>query len=165
MAASNLSCGMWDLSLRYTGFSLVVAHGLRWPAAYGILVPQNGIKPTPPAPEAGLPTTEQPGKPLFHFFCKYVTWDLYLGINIFIPFMFIRGKKDGLFFWFLFSSCPKITSKRLSFFSYPRKFKVPSYCDVSFPGWNGCDPDSVTSALPWTTVLSGLGQSLNSCPN
>lgn len=101
---------------------------------------------------------------LFHFFFKYVTWDLYLGINIFIPFMFIRGKKDGLFFWFLFSSCPKITSKWLSFF-YPRKFKVPSYCDVSFPGWNGCDPDSVTSALPWTTVLSGLGQSLNSCPN
>lgn len=68
LAASNLSCGMWDLSLRYTGFSLVVAHGLRWPAAYGILVPQNGIKPTPPTPEAGLPTIEQPGKPFSTFF-------------------------------------------------------------------------------------------------
>lgn len=29
LATSNLSCDMWDLSLRYIGFSLVLACGLR----------------------------------------------------------------------------------------------------------------------------------------
>ena len=83
MAASGLSCGAGDLSLWYTGFSLVVACGLSscgtWaicgtrvpermgsvvvarglgcPAACGILVPRPGIESASPALQGGFLTT------------------------------------------------------------------------------------------------------------
>ena len=49
LAALGLSCGMRDLSLQYTDFSLVVAHGLSSPEARGILGPQAGLQPKSPA--------------------------------------------------------------------------------------------------------------------
>ena len=61
-AASGLSGGTWDLSLRHAGFpscgdrlqgmgSVVAMLQLSCPAAYGVLVPQPGIKPTFPTQE------------------------------------------------------------------------------------------------------------------
>ena len=75
LAASGLSCGMgdlccsiWDLSLQPSGFflvegprfSVVVVRGLSCPMACGILVPQPGIEPMPPALEGGFLVTGPP---------------------------------------------------------------------------------------------------------
>ena len=54
------SCGMQVL-LRRTS-SLVAAHWLSCPVAFGILVPQPGIEPTSPALEGRFFTTGSPGK-------------------------------------------------------------------------------------------------------
>ena len=87
MAASGLSCGMWDLccgtpapervgsvvcstravSLRLVS-SVVVVHWLNCPVACGILVPRPGIEPTSPALEGGFFTTGPPGKSQFPVF-------------------------------------------------------------------------------------------------
>ena len=90
MAASGLSCGMWDLLLWHAGSllqrgllsscgarapeyagSVVAAHRLSCPAACGILVPQPGIELASPALEGGFLSTGPPGKShqiLFFFF-------------------------------------------------------------------------------------------------
>ena len=47
IAVLGLSCVTWDLLLQCTG-SLVVANGLSWPIAHGILVPQPRVEPCPP---------------------------------------------------------------------------------------------------------------------
>ena len=84
LAASGLSCSMWDLPcgmqnlslwcvgslLRRSGFSLllwhmgsvVVVHGLSCPVACGILVPGSGIKPVSPALEGRFLITGPPVK-------------------------------------------------------------------------------------------------------
>ena len=49
----ELCCGMQDILLRHTGFSLVVC-GLSCPVACGALVPQPGIEPASPALEGGF---------------------------------------------------------------------------------------------------------------
>ena len=43
--------------------SVIVVHGLSCPMAYGILVPQPGMAPGPPALEGRFLTTGPPGKP------------------------------------------------------------------------------------------------------
>ena len=45
-AASGLSCSMQDLFLLNVGF-FVVAHGLSFSLGCGILVPDQGLKPSP----------------------------------------------------------------------------------------------------------------------
>ena len=88
LAASGLSCSTWDLSLRRSGFSLVVApglqstqaqqlqhaaslvivhagsraHGLSCSVACGILVPQPGMEPASLVLEGGFLTTGPPEK-------------------------------------------------------------------------------------------------------
>ena len=47
---------------RSTQASLVVAHKLSCPSAYGILAPQPGIEPMIPVMEGGVVTTGPPGK-------------------------------------------------------------------------------------------------------
>ena len=65
LAASCLSCDVQDLFVWCTG-SVVVVHRLRSPAACGILVPQSGIRPLPPALQGRFLTTGPSGKsPLF----------------------------------------------------------------------------------------------------
>ena len=63
LAASGLSCGMWDLLLQRTG-SVVAVLGPSCPTVYGILVPQPGLEPVSPALEGGFSTTGPPGKSL-----------------------------------------------------------------------------------------------------
>ena len=57
LAASGLSCHMWDLSLWCMDFSLVVAWGLSCLTACGILVPWPGIKPMSPTLKGGFLST------------------------------------------------------------------------------------------------------------
>ena len=65
LVASCLGCGVQDLFVWCTG-SVVVAHRLRSPAACGILIPQPGIRPLPPALQGRFLTTGPSGKsPLF----------------------------------------------------------------------------------------------------
>lgn len=127
---------------------------------HGILVPQNRVKPTPPAPEAGLPTR----KPLFHFLKLCNTRFVFGNQYLYTIYVHKRKERWLIFFDFCFLHVLRLLPNDSVSSPIPGSSN-PSYFDVSFPGWNGCDPDSVTSALPWPTVLSGLGQSLNSCPN
>ena len=53
LAVSGLSCGTRDLLLWRAG-SVVMVHGLIFPVACGILVPQPGIEPATPALEGGF---------------------------------------------------------------------------------------------------------------
>lgn len=69
--------------MQYTGFScclaqtlgvwwasVVGAHGVSCPAAYGILVSGSGIKATSPALAGGFSTNGPPGKPQIEFWYK-----------------------------------------------------------------------------------------------
>ena len=62
LAASGLSCGVWDPLLWDAGFSPVAAHRLSCSTACGILVPRPGIKPASHALEGRFLTTGPPGK-------------------------------------------------------------------------------------------------------
>ena len=76
LATSDLSCGMWDLSLQHTdslvgvyrlqsSWTLVVVmHGLSCSVACGILVPQPEIKPSSPALKGKFLTPGPPRKSL-----------------------------------------------------------------------------------------------------
>ena len=55
--------GTQALSLRHVS-STVVARGLSYPLACGILVPRPGMEPASPALEGGFFTTGPPGKSL-----------------------------------------------------------------------------------------------------
>ena len=57
----SVVCGMRALSLRHVS-SVVVAHGVSCPVAYGILVPQPGMEPGSPALEVRFFTIGKPGK-------------------------------------------------------------------------------------------------------
>ena len=50
--------------------SLAAVHRLGWPTAYGLLVPQPGIKPVSPALEGKFLITGPPGKSLEMIFFK-----------------------------------------------------------------------------------------------
>ena len=63
MAVPDLSCGMWDL-LVVARRLIVVACGLLVAACMQDLVPLPGMEPRPPALEAGVLPTGQPGEPL-----------------------------------------------------------------------------------------------------
>ena len=63
---------LWNMSSEEVG-SLLVAHGLSWPAACGLLGPQPGIEPTFPALEDGFLTTGPPGKSFPMLFCSDLT--------------------------------------------------------------------------------------------
>ena len=61
--------GVWNLSLRPEGFSLVVMRRFSCPEAYGILVPWLGIEPSSPASDDGFliagPPRNSPISPFF----------------------------------------------------------------------------------------------------
>ena len=60
LAVLDLSCVMWDLSLRRVG-SVVEVCGFSCPAVYRILVLRPGIKPMSPALQGRFLTTGPPG--------------------------------------------------------------------------------------------------------
>ena len=69
MAESALSCGIWDLPLPHAGsldatwlLWLWRMQGFSCSVAYGVLVPQPGIKPVSPALQGRFFTTGPPGK-------------------------------------------------------------------------------------------------------
>ena len=69
LAASGVSCGMWDLLCIMWGLLLwctdsLVVLGLSGPAGCGVLVPGSGIEPQSPALEGGFLTAGPPGKSL-----------------------------------------------------------------------------------------------------
>ena len=79
LAVLSLSCGSRDLSLRGSGFSVVVVHRLSCATACGILVPWQRIKSTSSALEGRSLTTGPPRKSSQHFFLKHLYWEFPCG--------------------------------------------------------------------------------------
>ena len=77
-----LHCGLRDLLLRRSGFSLIVARRLSCPAACGILVAQPGLEPASPALEGGFLTTAPPGEsPILIFIFIFIICSCVFPIN------------------------------------------------------------------------------------
>ena len=93
------SCSTWLFSCgtqapEYTG-SVVAAHGFSCPTACGVLVPQPGLGPAPPALEGGPLATGPPEKSLYLLSMNEtnLSHHHFFSITIFVPSLFFMLQK------------------------------------------------------------------------